>query len=71
MPATNVQYWVDKIQYNVRRDKKQTKELKKKGWIVFRFWEHELAGGAALSRKLNRMKTIIATNRRHLAKDED
>jgi len=69
LPATNVQYWVDKIQGNVRRDRQVTKELKKRGWIVFRFWEHELTGGASLSRKLNRMKEIVATSGQHLAED--
>ncbi|MBT9132505.1 MAG: Very short patch repair protein [Firmicutes bacterium] len=63
LPATNVQYWVDKIQGNIRRDKQVTKELKKRGWIVFRFWEHELTGGASLSRKLNRMKEIVVASR--------
>lgn len=63
LPATNVQYWVDKIQGNIRRDKQVTKEIKKRGWIVFRFWEHELTGGASLSKKLNRMKEIVVASR--------
>lgn len=62
LPATNVQYWVEKIKGNVRRDKHVTKDLKKKGWVVFRFWEHELAGGASLSRKLKRLKELVAAS---------
>ncbi len=59
LPATHARYWISKIEGNARRDKQVTRELKKKGWTVIRFWEHELAGGASLSRKLNRLKSII------------
>lgn len=55
MPTTNVQYWINKIDGNTRRDRQVTKELKKNGWIVIRVWEHELKGCASLSRKLNRI----------------
>jgi len=60
MPATNTRYWVNKIDGNKQRDGRVTKELRKMGWIVFRFWEHELAGTASLNRKINRIKEIIA-----------
>jgi hypothetical protein len=40
---------------------------RKEGWIVFRFLEHELAGGASLNRMLNRIKEIILKSGRHLA----
>ena len=60
LPATNVEYWMNKIQGNVKRGKQVNKELKKKGWIVIRVWEHELKGCAVLSRKLNRIKKIIS-----------
>lgn len=69
LPATNVQYWVEKIQGNVSRDRQVTKELKKKGWVVFRFWEHELARGESLSKKLNRMKEIVALTGKHHSED--
>ena len=35
-------YWQWKISYNMKRDKKNNKELKKRGWIVLRFWEHQI-----------------------------
>ena len=35
-------YWQAKIEKNIARDKKYTKQLKKEGWKVLRFWEHEL-----------------------------
>ena len=35
-------YWQAKIKGNMERDKKYTKELKKDGWKVLRFWEHQI-----------------------------
>jgi len=42
MPATNRDYWLAKIQRNARRDQQTAKALRKAGWTVLRFWEHEL-----------------------------
>lgn len=41
-PKSNVNYWTPKIKRNVERDKKNTLLLRKKGWKVLRFWEHEI-----------------------------
>lgn len=35
-------YWQGKIQKNIGRAKKYNRLLKKEGWTVLRFWEHEL-----------------------------
>lgn len=35
-------YWVAKIKRNIDRDKKYSKALKKDGWVVLRFWEHDI-----------------------------
>ena len=40
-PATNSQYWADKVARNVERDSETTAYLQKTGWAVLRFWEHE------------------------------
>lgn len=40
-PATRTEFWMKKINENVKRDKKINKELADKGWKVFRFWEHD------------------------------
>lgn len=37
-------YWVEKISRNMKRDKEYTKLLKKEGWHVLRFWEHDVLG---------------------------
>lgn len=41
-PRTNAAFWKTKIQGNVQRDHKITKELTDAGWVVLRFWEHEV-----------------------------
>ena len=40
-PATNSEYWADKIARNVERDAETTAYLRRAGWTVLRFWEHE------------------------------
>ena len=39
---SNLSYWIPKIERNMRRDKEVTKSLRRQGWAVIRFWEHEL-----------------------------
>jgi DNA mismatch endonuclease (patch repair protein) len=38
-------YWLDKIQANMRRDRRNKLELKKLGWKVLRVWEHDIKKG--------------------------
>ncbi len=46
-PATNAQYWTDKIAGNMERDVETTDYLQRAGWTVLRFWEHEDAESVA------------------------
>ena len=41
VPANNREFWEQKLARNVERDRLHDKELKKAGWRVLRFWEHE------------------------------
>lgn len=41
MPKTNKEYWLPKIENNVKRDQKNNKILKKEGFKPVRIWEHE------------------------------
>ena len=41
-PTSNITFWEKKIDGNVRRDKEINKTLRKQGWKVIRFWEHEI-----------------------------
>lgn len=38
----NRKYWVKKIERNIERDLENTNYLLSNGWVVFRFWEHEI-----------------------------
>lgn len=40
--GTNPQYWIAKIESNMRRDRRQTEALEREGWCVMRFWEGEV-----------------------------
>jgi DNA mismatch endonuclease (patch repair protein) len=41
-PKSNREYWKDKFERNVKRDKQVNRELRKMSWKVFRFWEDEI-----------------------------
>lgn len=59
MPATNREYWQQKISRNAKRDLSVSKELKRRNWTVIRFWEHDLKGGRGLSQKMSRLKRCV------------
>jgi len=52
---SNIQFWQNKIEGNIRRDKTVNKKLKMSGWTVLRFW------GNDIERKLE--KCILKTER--------
>jgi len=35
-------FWKDKIERNMKRDKRITRKLRQEGWSVLRFWEHDI-----------------------------
>ena len=39
-------YWQEKIQKNIDRAKKYNRQLRKEGWTVLRFWEHDIKKNA-------------------------
>lgn len=41
-PATNAEFWLAKISGTKKRDQQVNKKLKKDGWRVIRFWEHDI-----------------------------
>ena len=47
LPVTNAEYWVPKILGNAARDRDTNGRLRRAGWIVRRFWEHEAATDVA------------------------
>jgi len=42
MPKTNKAFWKEKLDRNMKRDRVVNRELKRRGWVVIRVWEHEL-----------------------------
>lgn len=50
-PASNKEYWADKILKNKKRDRKVNKELKIRGLKVVRIWEHEFKKNPEISFK--------------------
>lgn len=42
-PATRKRYWNPKLDRNIKRDVAVTQALREAGWIVLRFWEHEVS----------------------------
>lgn len=39
---SNQNYWIPKIERNMKRDREVTVALVEQGWIVLRFWEHTI-----------------------------
>jgi len=39
---SNQEYWIPKIERNMKRDQEVTSALVEQGWIVLRFWEHTI-----------------------------
>jgi len=56
-PSSNVEYWQSKIDRNMARDNKVSKELTDLGWRVVRIWEHEIKTSAA--RAAARVEKIV------------
>ncbi|MEX0622251.1 MAG: very short patch repair endonuclease [Candidatus Woykebacteria bacterium] len=58
MPTTRIDFWDKKIGGNVKRDKIVDRGLKKSGWYVLRFWEHELRSD--LDKCVGRIKKFLS-----------
>jgi DNA mismatch endonuclease Vsr len=41
-PNSNTGYWEAKLDRSIERDREQTQRLSTAGWIVLRFWGHEI-----------------------------
>jgi DNA mismatch endonuclease, patch repair protein len=40
-PQSNQSYWDAKVAKNIQRDKANRVQLRRLGWTVLRFWEHD------------------------------
>lgn len=46
-PKANADWWHDKLDRNVQRDRDTDRRLAAAGWTVIRVWEHEVANESA------------------------
>ena len=58
---SNRPFWLSKITGNIRRDRFVTRQLRKHGWIVLRFWEHQIK--RCPDRCAARVKDVLANPR--------
>lgn len=52
MPKTRVEFWADKFDRNVERDREKEQALVDAGWRVLTIWECETSGVDMLADKL-------------------
>lgn len=55
------EFWVGKIEANVRRDERVTAELRELGWTVLRVPEHDVRNKDGLSKTVARIASLIHT----------
>lgn len=58
-PATNRNYWIDKLAANRRRDQRNTAALRELGWHVWVAWECELKTQSSVERTAKRLADRI------------
>ncbi|WP_416961597.1 very short patch repair endonuclease [Streptomyces sp. Agncl-13] len=46
-PKANAEWWREKLDRNMARDRETTEHLIARGWTVLRFWEHETPDAVA------------------------
>lgn len=54
VPSSNTIYWDSKIERNRKRDRAATAALRRHGWTVLRFWEHELRSLKHVERRIKK-----------------
>lgn len=62
LPKSNVEFWKDKIERNIERDKESMQALFDMGWKVVRVWECELRNKANCEDTLNKIYTSITSS---------
>ncbi len=64
----NREFWIAKIERNIRRDMEVTGRLKAEGWTVLRFWSNDVVKNAGCH--VEKVKEIIQTRRIDLQKQD-
>ena len=63
LPRTNRSWWKKKIEANRRRDARDQKRLRRAGWTVAVFWEHD-----DFFRMTRRLESLLVSSRAKKAK---
>lgn len=58
LPKSNVEYWVPKLHRTVQRDARTRQQLRRRGWSVWRVWEHDLRNSAERA-TANRLRKLL------------
>ena len=58
-PRSNTDYWLPKLQRNVRRDRRVAYALRRLGWAVLTVWECQIRKEASLAAALNRIHACV------------
>lgn len=56
-PKTNRSFWNSKIEANRSRDRRNSRNLRAKGWRVIRIWEHSLK--ANLAKPIDSIRSML------------
>ena len=62
LPKSNVEFWKEKIERNIERDKESMQALFDLGWKVVRVWECELRNKTNREDTLNKIYNSITTS---------
>ncbi len=71
VPKQNSAWWAEKIADNRKRDARRTAELRDRGWVVIRLWEHDILGDfvAVAAARIARTVRRRLERRRELEQD--
>jgi len=61
LPATNLEFWKDKLQKNKERDKSNILKLQESGWKVIVVWQCELKNSTVRNNRLEKLIVEIAS----------
>ena len=63
LPKSNVEFWKEKIERNIERDRESLQALLDLGWKVIRVWECELRNKASREETLNKIYNRITLHK--------
>lgn len=62
LPKSNIEFWKEKIERNIERDRESMQALLDLGWSVIRVWECELRNKASREETLNKIYNCITSH---------